>query len=1219
MATIALTTAVSATGVSGLAGAALMTGATVAGSYIDNQLFAADAPNVQGPRLSDLSVQSSAYATMIPILYGTTRIAGNIIWGQPIKERATTTSSGGGGKGGPSVSQSSTTYSYYATLALAICEGEIDDVLRVWADSELIDPETASSQYRLYKGGEDQLPDVLIEAFEGTGNAPAYRGVAYVIIEDFPLAEYGNRIPNFTFEVQRKIIKKQADEETLEESIKGMVVIPGSGEFVYDTIVQFQQNVADVFGEYVANGEKVRINQNNTRGKADALVSLDQLQETCPNLEWVAPVVSWFGSSTNAANCTLYPAVEFKGTAITSPDEWSVAGFNRSTAARVTYVDDRPLYGGTVNDASVLRYVSEIKSRGLKVLFLPLMFVDQIDKPWRGRITGDALEVADFFTKVNGYNSYILHYANLLKGKVDAFAIGSELVGLTKVQAADNSFPAVDALRNLASQVRAILGPNVKITYAADWSEYHHEENGWYNLDSLWADPNIDIVGIDAYFPLTNAPQSDIETQDIIDGWSSGEGFDFYYTDAARTNKAPLADAYAWKNIEWWWKNTHVNPDAATTAWIPESKPIWFTEIGYPSLDGATNEPNVFYDPNSVEGKYPRFSRGFADFSAQRQALKAAEAVWGDSLMVTERFTWTWDARPFPEYPDLLTIWSDGNVWALGHWVNGKLGTSSLGGIIADLCERAGIAPYQYDVTRLDALVDGLILSEQSTVRDAINVLRQAYFFDGVESANQLKFDPRGGVSGVVISEDELYPITSAQSYETLRVMRMQERNLPQKVDISYIDKLSSYQVGNQHAQRAAVNSQEKLTLNVPLVMSDQLAKSVADVALYRAWLERTSYTLTVPMHYATLEPTDVINVIMKNAQHTMRITSTELVEEGRIEIKAIAEDISTYDFNNATGKNAPNANVIQKVGATSFELLDLPLLPNETEASARMHIAAVGQEAGWRGMALFRSDDEGQSFEEISRVDVASTMGVAATKLENGPAELQDVTNIFTVVLLNGELESVSKTALLNGANAALVGGEIIQFQSATLVGEKTYVLSGLLRGRLGTEHEMASHSANERFVLLRGQLKSIAVASQLRGLERHYKAVTIGATLAATQPALFAYNGQMLKPYNVVHVRAQREITGDVLVSWTRRDRLNAGWQDGVDMPMSESEERYEIEILDAGEVVHLVSSSQPSFTYTAANQLEDFGAMQELITCRIYQFSSLYGRGQVTEISV
>src|SRR5690606_24879404 len=127
-------------------------------------------------------------------------------------------------------------------------------------------------------------------------------------------------------------------------------------------------------------------------------------------------------------------------------------------------------------------------------------------------------------------------------------------------------------------------GSGVKITYAADWSEYHHTEGGWYNLDPLWASEHIDVVGIDAYFPLTDAPQNGYDIQIVMDGWTSGEGYDFYFADEERTDPQPLTPAYAWKNIAWWWNHVHVNPDMSETGWEPQLKKIWFTEYGFPSV-----------------------------------------------------------------------------------------------------------------------------------------------------------------------------------------------------------------------------------------------------------------------------------------------------------------------------------------------------------------------------------------------------------------------------------------------------------------------------------------------------------------------------------------------------------------------------------------------------------------------------------------------------------
>jgi hypothetical protein len=351
-------------------------------------------PAREGPRLADLSVQTSTYGKMIPVLYGTVRTAGNIIWALPINETAnTTTQTAGGGKGGGKVTQSQTTFSYSVTLAIAVCEGPIDEVLRVWADSAVLNLDTDIVSYRLHKGDEDQLPDPTIEAHEGVGSTPAYRGLSYVVVEDFPLEDYGNRIPNFTFEVKRRALHADLEGEILEDLITAMIMIPGSGEFVYDTTVQ-SKIAGEVAGaEFVERGKKERINQHNRNDKADTLVALDQLGETCKNLEWVAPVVTWFGDDLDAGACTILPGVEYKEGAVTQPDSWSSGVFNRATAKQITLDEnDSPVYGGTPNDAGVVRYLQELKSRGYKVMFYPMFFMDVENKPWRGRVTGSLMK-----------------------------------------------------------------------------------------------------------------------------------------------------------------------------------------------------------------------------------------------------------------------------------------------------------------------------------------------------------------------------------------------------------------------------------------------------------------------------------------------------------------------------------------------------------------------------------------------------------------------------------------------------------------------------------------------------------------------------------------------------------------------------------------------------------------------------------------------------------
>lgn len=1182
------------------------------GQRIEGLLQRGGRKSTGGRKLADLLVQTSTYGRMIPVVYGSSRIAGNVIWSLPIKESTTTSKQGGKGAGNGKVS-STTRYSYSITLAIALCEGVIDEVVRVWADAQVID--ITGGVYRLYKGDEEQLPDPLIESYEGLGSTPAYRGLAYVVLEDFPLADFGNRIPNFTFEVRKRVAAAIGNAVPVEEQITSMIIIPGSGEFVYDTVVQHKIEGEMVEGTWLQRGGQSRINQNNRENKADSLVSLDQLQNTCKNLEWVAPVVAWFGNNLDAGECLIRPGVEYNEGAITSPDNWSVAGFNRDTAYLINQDElGNPVYGGTINDASLLRYLDELKSRGLNIMFYPLFFMDTENKPWRGRLTGSAEDVADFFTKTNGYNEFILHYANLVADKVDAFIIGSELIGLTSVNDGTNNFPAVDALVSLAASVKAIVGESVKVTYAADWSEYHHTAGGWYNMDPLWSSPNIDIVGIDAYFPLTDSEQQGYDMQAVMDGWTSGEGYDFIYTDEARTTTAAVSPAYAWKNMSWWWSNAHVNPDSSTTDWVPESKKIWFTEYGFPSVDGATNQPNVFYDPSSSESYFPRFSKGRIDVRAQRLGLTATEEKWKDSLMVERKFVWTWDARPFPFWPDLNAVWSDGGLWRTGHWVMGKLGLSSLAAIVADLSTKAGLDNGDIDVARLTDLVEGYTLTSRDTIRGLLEDLQSSYFFDAVESGGQLVFLPRGGAVSANISEDKIVPEGKGDVRPLLKVRRMQELELPQRYDVTYINKQADYQVGEQSSQRLASNSLHQETLNLPLVLTDQTAKTIADISLYNSWLERTSYSFSLSLQYAVLEPGDIVQITSGAIVHTVRIINTHLTQGRVLRVEAVAEDISVYDFYNEPGLMAALTHALPSIGETDVLFLDLPAFPGDGAVDTILRVAACGVEEGWWGAVLYRSDDGGQSYNHLADIVDSTVRGKALTVLSSGSAVLFDEANSITVLLTGGELESVSKTLLLNGANVAKIGAEILQFQNATLIEPNKYVLSGLLRGRLGTEDEIDSHVVGEPFTLLDGRVVSkIAIPMQLIGLERSYKAVSIGATLGQSSVKDFTYQANALKPYAPVHIQGLRDSEGNLTITWVRRSRINGGWQDNTDIPLAEEQESYEVEIMNGSEVVRVLYSTAAAVSYSGAEQSEDFGDIQENVTVKVYQLSALVGRGR------
>ena len=251
----------------------------------------------------------------------------------------------------------------------------------------------------------------------------------------------------------------------------------------------------------------------------------------------------------------------------------------------------------------------------------------------------------------------VLHQAYLAKaaGGVSAFVIGSELRGLTTVRSSASDYPFVAALVALAADVKAVLGSGTKVLYAADWSEYFGHQPGdgsgdvYFHLDPLWASAAIDAIGIDCYWPLADW-RDGMDHADAVAGWRSihdpaylranvrgGEGFDWFYASEADRRaqiRTPITDGagkpwvFRFKDIAAWWANAHYDrpggvESTTPTAWVPQSKPFWLTEIGCPAVDKGANQPNVFVDPKSSENALPYFSRGTRDDLIQRRTIDA--------------------------------------------------------------------------------------------------------------------------------------------------------------------------------------------------------------------------------------------------------------------------------------------------------------------------------------------------------------------------------------------------------------------------------------------------------------------------------------------------------------------------------------------------------------------------------------------------------------------
>jgi hypothetical protein len=300
-------------------------------------------------------------------------------------------------------------------------------------------------------------------------------------------------------------------------------------------------------------------------------------------------------------------------------------------------------------------------------------------------------------------------------------------------------------------------------------------------------------------------------------------------------------------------------------------------------------------------------------------------------------------------------------------------------------------------------------------------------------------------------------------------------------------------------------------------------------------------------------------------------------------------------------------------------------LRDSDNDAGFYAAACAADAAASWPGAGIYVSTDSGASYTLLASLTAESTMGYTSNALGDFlGGNIPDELNSVNVVLVNGSLSSTTNDGLLSGVNAAIIGDEILFFRDATLEANGSYTLTGLLRGRRGSEYAMSQHAIRDRFILVsHATMVRIPQVNADIGMTRLYKPVTAGRTLAATTAQEFTNLGNGLKPYAPVHLGGGRNAGGDLTINWVRRNRIDGAWRDGVDAPMSEASEAYEVEIYSDGTYATLwrtiTGLSAATTVYTAAQQTTDAGAPQATVYFKVYQLSAVVGRGHAARGSV
>ncbi|MFG7180663.1 phage tail protein [Burkholderia pseudomallei] len=533
----------------------------------------------------------------------------------------------------------------------------------------------------------------------------------------------------------------------------------------------------------------------------------------------------------------------------------------------------------------------------------------------------------------------------------------------------------------------------------------------------------------------------------------------------------------------------------------------------------------------------------------------------------------------------------------------------TLSSIVADICTRAGLTSSQFDVTQLTDMVVGYAVSSYSSARDALKPLMDAYFFDAVDSGGVLKFVKRGQSPVVTIPWADLGASRDHSGFalDPIHQANEFEMSAPRSLTFTYEGKNNDYQTMSQRAFRSLTRSNQDAVTSLPIVFDDGEAMTRAQALLWALWLALKKFQFTTSLAYLQYEPTDVVTLTDENGYtHLVRLIHCQYDGAGVLQWDAEFEYPAIYpNLGVFNAKGAPPAGFVPQTidysGPSVLVVLDVPPLRDQ-DSSQGLYLAACGYASSWPGIAIEVSRD-GTSYSSLTNDALAATIGVTTDALANfGGGNQPDELSTVTVQLFNGSLSSVSYATFLSGVNFAYIGGELVLFRNATLIAANTYRLSGFLRARAGTEWAMSNHAAGDRFVFLDATKlisEPLFISDLGNTMYFEYQLLNIFYTISNPIVTQKVTNGRV-KPLSPALFKAghgSAASLSDISISWIRRARVSAQWLDGTDVPLDESSESYQLQILNGSTVVRTVivtgpftAPAVPAYTYTAAQITAD-----------------------------
>lgn len=464
----------------------------------------------------------------------------------------------------------------------------------------------------------------------------------------------------------------------------------------------------------------------------------------------------------------------------------------------------------------------------------------------------------------------------------------------------------------------------------------------------------------------------------------------------------------------------------------------------------------------------------------------------------------------------------------------------NVGSIVAELCARAGVPYDRYETDLLEGHVEGFSTTNAHSAASAIEALAGIFLFDPANYDGMLHFIPRGAAPVASITTDDMIDDGDELEQST----RRDSISVPRVIHLSYYDTEGGLTADKQTSDRSLDNRSEaeSTTETVVIMRADDAARAV--VISHKVGIEdqRGDVKFSLPDSWLQLTTADVVML----GGERMRITEIE-IDDGQQNYTCVYDRASAYESTiKGLPIDPPSEAPSLIVSPSVIEIIDSHILQSADDQLG-YYIAVSSATQNWTGAVVELSKDGGANWIDSDNVTANAVMGTLAQPLAAHTHWYRDDTNTLTVDLLRADMELLPATMIemLNRANLAIIGDELINFSEAEQVGETAWELRGLLRGRKGSG--AVAHSAGERFVVL--DLGDIAfVPAELFELGR---ALTFRITSFGLEPGADSQTVTLLGRSQIerqpAYLHAVRS-GSNLVVRWQGVGRLGGGASVGM-----------------------------------------------------------------------